>query len=377
MTVVWTDDPVELHLSVPRFDAALRLIRSWCETDALPAITITVGRPGIALRPQVFGRQHPGRAEPLPDEAIFSVASITKPVVAMGAMRLVECGLLALGDKVVEHLPEFSGKGRHGIRVRHLLTHTSGLPDLLPHDRDLRRAKAPLSRFFDEVCRAELLFAPGRGVSYSSCAFVLLGELIARIAGMPLSQFLRDEMFEPLGMNDSALGAPPEWFEGQSPLVDRFASVRVPAEQAEGDDWNWNSRYWRTLGAPWGGLLSTAADVARFAAAMLDEASFFSPASIAAATTNQLAAMREVPEPDRRARPWGLGWRLNWSSHGAYFGDLLSPRAYGHWGATGTLLWIDPERKSFAVLLSTQPQDPDGPYLARLSNLLAAALLPC
>src|ERR687893_491509 len=134
----------------------------------------------------MFGRQHLDRPNPLRDDAIFTVASITKPVVAMGVLLLVERGLLTLGDRVADHIPEFGGKGRYGIRVRHLLTHTSGLPDMLPHDRDLRRANTPLAQFLADICEVEPLFPPGRGVSYSSCGFVLLGEIVSRVTGIPL-----------------------------------------------------------------------------------------------------------------------------------------------------------------------------------------------
>lgn len=378
MSFEWTDDPAELGVDPARFEAALGLARLWCAADELPAAAITVGRPGVILRPRSFGRQHPARPDPLRDDAIFTVASITKPIVAMGVLLLVERGLLTLGDRVADLIPEFGGKGRYGIRVRHLLTHTSGLPDLLPIDRDLRRANAPLYRFFEETCRIEPAFPPGRGVCYSSCGFVLLGEIVARVAGSPLAEFLRREVFAPLGMSDTTLGALSDWLGGPADRACRIAGVRLPEEQVGGDGWNWNSIYWRTLGAPWGGLISSPADLAIFAHAMLApeaaSSGLFSAATIAAATANQLAPMREVPEVDRRCRPWGFGWRLHWPAHGAYFGDLLGRTAFGHWGATGTLLWVDPARAAFAVLLTTQPQDPDGRLVARLSNAVAASL---
>lgn len=375
----WTNDPAEARINRERLARVYDLASNWCESGEMPAATLVVGRSDVALRPRSFGRQTPGRATPLRGDAIFTVASITKPIVAMGILLLVERGVLTLGDKVGDLIPEFAGKGRYSIRLRHLLTHTSGLPDLLPQDRELRRANAPLSQFLGEICRVEPLFKPGRDVRYSSCAFVLLGEIAARTTGRPLPEFLHEEFFQPLGMHDTALGAPSDWFDGPQPRSGRFAAVRLPEEQADGDAWNWNSRYWQTLSAPWGGLLSTATDLAAFARMMLCDGgrqgeSLLAPATIAAATSNQLIAMREVPESDRRCRPWGFGWRLHWPALGAYFGDLLSPSAYGHWGATGTLLWIDPDRDLFAVLLTTLPQDPDGRYLARLSNAVVAAI---
>jgi CubicO group peptidase (beta-lactamase class C family) len=107
----------------------------------------------------------------------------------------------------------------------------------------------------------------------------------------------------------------------------------------------------------------------------LGDAPIISRAAVRAATRNQFDSMREIPADDRRTRPWGLGWRLNWGAHSANFGDFLGPRAYGHWGATGTLMWIDPDLDASVILLTTQPQEPEGGYLARASNAIAAAML--
>ena len=180
-------------------------------------------------------------------------------------------------------------------------------------------------------------------------------------------------------MSDTSLGATDEWFVGSTPRSTRIPNAIVPEAHASGTDWNWNSRYWRQLGAPWGGLLTSANDLATFAQFMLrtgqthEGRRLLSPAAIDAATRNQLQYMRDVPDEERRCRPWGLGWRLNWPAHSANFGDLLGPRTYGHWGATGTVLWIDPDANVFALILTTLPQEPSGKYLARLSNAVAAA----
>jgi CubicO group peptidase (beta-lactamase class C family) len=85
--------------------------------------------------------------------------------------------------------------------------------------------------------------------------------------------------------------------------------------------------------------------------------------------------MPEVPEEDRRCRQWGLGWRLNWPAHADRFGDFVGPNTYGHWGATGTLMWIDPDRKAFMVVLTNEPKDRCASLLVRLSNAIAGALL--
>ena len=367
------------RLNPKQWQAACELLRRYVGDGTLPAAGMIAGCGGEVTETQLFGSQTES-GTPIRDDAVFLVASITKPIVASAALLLAERGLLTLSDKVIDYVPEFGRNGKNGVRIRHLLTHSSGLPDMLPDNVELRRQHAPLTAFVEGTCEVELAFGPGRDVRYQSMGFALLGEIIARVTGMPCAEFVRRELFEPLGMTDSWLGLPEHCFEAGASgetFVDRVVEIRVPDEQT-GQDWNWNSRYWRMLGAPWGGLLTTPADLGRYCRMMLGhadgDAAVLSPATIAAATKNQLAEMPDIPEADRRTKPWGLGWRLNWPAHSANFGDFLGSRTYGHWGATGTVLWIDPDPDAFLVLLTTRPQEPHGTWLARVSNAVAAAL---
>ncbi len=374
--------PKDLNLDPRRWDRAVALASSLAEEGTVPAIAVDVVRgDGCLQRPLLFGRQRiadePGSVR---DDAVFLVASLTKPFVAMAVMMLVEQGRLALNERVAELIPEFDAPPKSPMIVRHLLTHTSGLPDMLPNNRALRETNAPLESFLEGTLAVTLDFPPGRGVQYQSMGFLLLAEIVARVTGLRCSEYLRTHIFEPLGMADTSLGAPDDWFEGEHPQTDRIAEVAVPSEQRGQEHWNWNSRYWRQLGAPWGGLLTTPRDLAMFCRVMLARGAvgngrLFSSATVAAATMNQLEPLRDVPEADRRARPWGFGWRMNWPAHAASYGDLLGPRTFGHWGATGTMFWMDPDRDAAAVILSTQPFEQSGNHLGRLSNTIAAALL--
>lgn len=365
-----------LTLDPHRWQVAVDLARRWADDGRVPAITLATGTRDRLYGPISFGSLTVQGHTPLPDRPIYLVASITKPIVAMGFLKLVERGLATLGDRVVDYLPDFGRQGKYGVELRHLLTHTSGLPDMVPQNLELRQANAPLARFLAEIYALPLSFPPGRGVQYQSTGWLVLAEIMHQITGQLCPEFLRQEVFQPLEMSDTALGAPDDWFNEHTA---RIPEIRLEGEQLLGKHWNWNSRYWRQLGAPWGGLLTTAEDLAALAQCLLRGGrttrghKLWSPATIAAATSNQLTAFRELPEEERRCRPWGLGWRLNWPAHSANFGDLLGPQAYGHWGATGTLLWIDPERGIFALILTTQPQEPTGFFLVRLSNALAAA----
>jgi CubicO group peptidase (beta-lactamase class C family) len=365
--------PERIGIDRARLGRVLRRLESWTGSGRAPAAALCVGRGGGALEPEYFGRMGPEDDAPaVRPDALFLVASLTKPLTATAVMILAEHGEVGLDDRVAEFLPDFARNGKHDVRLRHLLTHTSGLPDMLPDNRALRAAHAPLERFVGEVMRLPLRFPPGTQVSYQSTGFAVLGEVGRVVSGVGLAEFLRREVFEPLGMADTSLGWRPEH-------AGRIVRVRLEPDQ-EGTDWHWNTPYWLGFGAPWGGLITSPADYARFCRMMLNHGALdgtrvLSPAAVRAMTSNQLEGMPSVPETDRRCRPWGLGWRLTWRGESAHFGDLLGPRAYGHWGATGTLCWVDPDADAFLVLLTTQPGGDDGGNLARLSNAFAAAFV--
>jgi CubicO group peptidase (beta-lactamase class C family) len=365
--------PDTLGFVPTRLQRAYDLLEQWTKTDKILAAALVVGRKGRMLEPRFFGRLRPeAGAPPLPRDALFLVASITKPVTVTAVMMLVERGELALEDRVAVYVPRFAQNGKHEVQIRHLMTHTSGLPDMPPDNDKLRAAHKPLAAFIEEGCRSPLLFPPGTNVSYQSLGIAMLAEVVHQITGLALHEFLRKEVFTPLGMADTSLGWQPE-------KKDRIAVVRISPEQQK-TDWNWNTPYWLGFGAPWGGLNTSPADFARFCQMMLNggvlgDVRILSPASVRAMTSNQLEGMPKVPAEERRCRPWGLGWRLNWPAHSANFGDLLGPRTYGHWGATGTLCWIDPDAAAFCLLFTTQPQGDDGRFLARLSNVVAATMV--
>ena len=357
-------DPAGAGLDPARWARLPPLLHRLCG-DAAAAVCAGTG--DTAVVPVVSGRVAPG-GPPATAGTRFLVASLTKPVVATLALAAVERGELSLGDRVADHLPAFRTGKKRAVRLRHLLCHTSGLPDLLPDDLDLRRAGAPLRTFLDRAAACDLLFEPGRAVAYSSLGFAVLWDVLS--GGDPARgrDLLRDRVLAPLGMEDARLGGP-------APPGEVIAKIRRPARASTGERVDvWNDPSWPALGVPWGGLVCTAADYARFLAAWATGGGpVLSPVSVAAATGNALEGMRHVPEADRRCRPWGLGWRKSWPAHAAYFGDLLPASAVGHWGSTGCAAWCDPPSRRWAVILTTIPQDPGGEICARLSNVAAAA----
>jgi CubicO group peptidase (beta-lactamase class C family) len=312
-----------MALQREKLDEAVRLIEKVTASGEVAAAALDVRQGNFTLS-RGFGRAKG-------PETIFLLASITKPMTAAGLMVLLERGVLSLSDPVRKFIPEFSGGDRELVTVRHLLTHTSGLPDMLPENLELRKRFAPLKDFVAGTCRTPLLFKPGSKVQYQSMGILLLAEIAERITRTPFREFLRKELFVPLGMNQTALGMGP-W------RISETARCQVPDEP-----WGWNSRYWRDLGAPWGGAHSTAPEVARFARL------FANPdGRILKRETADAMVVQQTPDGEEA---YGYGWMVRSSR----FGRACSNRTHGHWGSTGTVCWMDREKDLSFVLLTTRP----------------------
>jgi CubicO group peptidase (beta-lactamase class C family) len=368
--------PEEIGIDSRRLQRAYDLLEGWTSgADApVPGGAILVGRNGRVVPPRFFGRQGPERdAPPLRPDSLFLMASITKPVVYLAGLMLVERGRLNLNDPVVRYLPEFATNGKEGVLVSHLFTHTSGLPDMLPNNAELRRQHAPLERFLQGAVRDTVLaFRPGTQLRYQSMGTAVVAELVQRLSGQPIAEFLRSQIFEPLGLRSTALGS-------RGLDRERLVRVQVPEYQA-GTDFGWNSTYWQELGAPWGGLFSSPEDFAVLCQLMLSGGAWagtrlLSPTMVRMMTTNRLNDLPELPEPVRRTQPWGLGWRLNHLGLPESWGDLLGRHVFGHTGATGTTVWMDVQTRGFCVLLTSAERARAPWRLVHLSNAVAAAFV--
>lgn len=368
--------PEEIDLDPRRLQDAYNLLEQWTTgPDApVPGGAILVGRRGRVVSPRFFGRMGPERdAAPLRPDAMFLLASITKPITYLGAMLLVERGLLNLTDRVTRYVPEFAAHGKGETLVLHLFTHTSGLPDMLPDNAELRRQHAPLPRFLDGAARDTVpLFPPGTQLSYQSMGTAVVAEIIQRLTRTSIAEFLKREIFDPLGLRSTALGA-------RGFPRERLVRVQVPDYQAR-SDFDWNSTYWQDLGVPWGGMFSTPEDFAVLCQLLLAGGTWggvrlLAPGTVQRMTTNRLDDLPDLPEPVRRTQPWGLGWRLNHPGTPGSWSDLLGRHVFGHTGATGTTVWIDPQTQGFCILLTSALREKAPWRLVHLSNAIAAAFL--
>ena len=368
--------PEEIGLDPQRFQRAYDLLEKWTAEGAIPGGAIAVGRRGKLVEPRYFGRQGPeADATPIRRDGMFLLASITKPIVYLGAMMLVERGLLSLSRRVTDYLPDFAAHHKEATLVQQLFTHTSGLPDMLKNNEELRRAHAPLEKFISAAIRETVpLFPPGTSYSYQSMGTLVVAELVQKLSGMTIQEFLRQEIFEPLGLASTALGS-----RGMpAKTQERLVRAQTQAYQEPGFDWN--SKYWRELGSPWGGMFSTPEDFAVLCQLMLGggkhgDVRLLTSKTVELMTTNRLDDHPDLPEPIRRSRPWGLGWSLNHRQHDDVLCDVFGPHIFGHLGSTGTLFWVDPQTEGFCIIF-TSGERARGPWrLVALSNAVAAAFV--
>ncbi|WP_201750092.1 serine hydrolase domain-containing protein [Tautonia marina] len=285
--------------------------------------------------------RHFGAARSIND--LFLLGSISKPMSVAAVMTLFDQDAFALDDPAHRFLPEFLGEDRKKITIRHLMTHVSGLPDQLPENDLLRARHAPLSEFVDHALRTPLVFEPGTRYGYSSMAILLASEIARRISGIEIPEFVDQTIFRPLGMEHSALGLGRFPMEAVTPCQTERAAPESGAGDPDARSWDWNSPYWRGLGAPWGGAHASAPDVARFLAEFLhQEGKVVRPETARAMIRNQ----RSDANPPR-----GLGFALGASLGGPGCSD----QTFGHTGSTGTLAWADPRSKTICVILTTLP----------------------
>ncbi|MBD3674893.1 MAG: beta-lactamase family protein [Planctomycetaceae bacterium] len=308
----------------------------------------------------VFARTF-GKAKNLDD--MFLLASISKTISIAAVMTLYDEELFRLEDPIRKYIPEFQGEGRDKITLRQLMTHVSGLPDQLPENAKLRSQHAPLSEFVKAAIETPLLFEPGTRYSYSSMAILLATEVARRLSGETIHKLSQDRIFKPLGITRSAMGL------GKFKLGDviRNQVERAAPESGAGDpstkSWDWNSEYWRKLGAPWGAAHGSAENVARFLAEFLD-----AQGKILKPETERLIVSNQNPE---NLRPRGLGFDLG--QIGGTPG--LSPNTFGHTGSTGTICWADPATKAITVILTTLPYRAVTPHPRdRIAALAAEAV---
>lgn len=316
-------------------DAAVKVLADATTSGQVEAASLCV-RQGDQQFAKSFG------AAKTPD-AMFLLASISKPMAMAALMTLYDQGKFRLEDPVRKFIPEFTGDGREQITILHLLTHTCGLPDQLPENGQLRKSHAPLSKFIAGAIRTPLLFAPGEKYKYSSMGILLGCEIAQRITGENFLPFMDKALFRPLGMQHSALGMGNFKLEDMMQCQVKNAAPESGSGDAAAKAWDWNSPYWRKLGVPWGGVHTTAPDVVRFFT------SFLHPDG--AALKPETARLMIRNHNPSGFTPRGLGFAMGTKAAS----PGCSEQTFSHGGSTGTFAWADPATDTVFAVLTTLP----------------------
>lgn len=296
------------------------------------------------------------------DDAMFLLGSISKPINVTAVMTLFDQGKFRLDDRASKFLPAFSGDGRETVTIRHLLTHVSGLPDQLSNNNDLRKQHAPLEEFARETMRTRLDFAPGSRYQYSSMGILLATRIAEVVSGSDILALVDRAVFQPLGLKHSAQGLGRFKMEDMVVCQMEGAAPESGGGDAQSRDWNWNSVYWRKLGAPWGGTHASAPDLAK----LLDE---FLGARGKVVKPETARMMIENHNPKGLASR-GLGFAVGKGAGSAG----CSERTFGHSGSTGTLFWADPATETICVVLTSLPSRAAKPHPRDLAGERAAAV---
>ena len=351
------------------------LVEAAIARHELPGAVVLVGRGDAVLYHRAFGQRSVEPAEPMTEDTIFDLASLTKVVATTtSVMQLVEQGRMRLSDSVARFVPGFGRYGKGGITIRHLLTHTSGLRPDLELDVEFNGADEAIRRAIEEVPTA----APSERFVYSDINFFLLGDIVRRVGGDRLDQYAKAHVFDPLGMKETAFLPPESWRPRIAP-TERCAPRGWPCGGPDlpflrGVVHDPTARRMDGV-AGHAGLFSTAADLSRFCRMLLGGGRIGAERVLAPATVSRMTAL-STPAGMRDVR--GLGWDID-SSHSSNRGELFPIGSFGHTGFTGTSLWIDPASNSYVVFLSNRVH-PDGkgdvtPLRARVATVVAAAVL--
>jgi len=320
------------------------IVQSEIEAGRIHGAVVQIGQGNQSVYRRAFGyRELEPRRVAMTSDTIFDLASLTKPVAtAVAVMQLRERGSIDLDAPAATYWPAFARNGKERITIRQLMTHYSGLaPDL-----DLRRKWTGYPTAMKMIEDAKPLHPPGTHYEYSDINFEALGEVVRRVAKLPLDEYCRINIFTPLGMTATGFRpsareldriAPTEYVGGKL----RIGEVHDPTAARMGGI------------AGHAGLFSTANDLAIFARMLLDggragAVTILSPRSIDEMTIPQSPA-DAVDASHLRGLGWDLGAPLCANRE-----QLLPVGSYGHFGFTGTMLWIDPVSSTYAIILTNR-----------------------
>lgn len=401
--------PEDAGFSSERLARIATVFQGQVDKGAIPGAVLLVARDGKVVFLQSVGYQDREKKIPMKSDAIFRIASMSKPITSVAVMMLAEEGKIDLLAPVSQYLPEFkdvkvgvektdpaTGKAtlvledpQHAMTVQDLLRHTSGLVygafgTSLVHQEynkaNLHDRSQTLAEFVTKLTKLPLAHQPGTTWEYGMSVDVL-GRIVEVVSGMPFDQFVEQRITKPLGMRDTGFYVTAQQASRVAePQVDPATGQRPGV--ATGENLTKEKVKWFSGG---GGMLSTTGDYARFCQMLLnggdlDGARLLSPKTVAIMSSDQLPSglprvggaedLSPVPE---LGQSFGLGFavrtRLGPNPVSGSVGDYFWAGAYG------TYFWVDPQEKLYAIVMLQMPFQLSGPHRRAMRELVYAALL--
>ncbi len=395
-----TAKPEAVGMSAERLNRVGDWMRNEVAQKRIPGATVMVVRGGKVVYAETVGQRGPDNAAPMKSDDIFRIYSMTKPIVSVAAMMLVEEGKLLLEAPVARYIPSFANvkvgvekmdaQGvkslelvalRRAMTVQDLMRHTSGLTYGFFGDGMVKKAYQDANvgtggditnaEFAERIAKMPLAFQPGSTWDYSNSTDVL-GRVIEVVSNQTLFTHLKERLLIPLGMKDTSFYVPE---------VDRQARIAEPFNDDRSIGINapvFDPRKVQAMESGGGGMMSTAMDYARFLMMLrnggqLDGRRYISPATLAFMTTDQLnptvtRTPLYLPGP---GYGFGLGFAVRTSA-----GEAAYPAALGeyYWGgAGGTYMWVDPANDLFVVYMMQSPKQ-RVPSRSVLRNMVYGAI---
>jgi beta-glucosidase-like glycosyl hydrolase/CubicO group peptidase (beta-lactamase class C family) len=327
----------------PAFDVIEKAIAE----KAFPGATLAVGYRG-KVSVHAFGKlSYDAKAAATTPTTMYDIASLTKVVATTTLVAKLAEGDFAvpldLDAKIERYLPEWASgpnaEWRHRVTVRHLLTHTSGLPPFKEYWRTSKNKQDTLTKIFAEP----LDYEPGTKEVYSDLGIILMAEIIERLTGRKLDDLAKSYIFSPLGMKDS-MYRPPKKLWPQIAPTEIDNNLRHRLVQGEVHDENAFA-----IGGVSGhaGVFSTAPDLAAFCQMLLNGGVYAHQRILRRATVAEFTTPQQLSGGTRT-----LGWAV--PTEGGLSGHYFSAHSFGHTGFTGTSIWIDPDRQLFVVFLTNR-----------------------
>jgi CubicO group peptidase (beta-lactamase class C family) len=348
------------------------------DSGEVAGLVAVVGNKDGVVAQTVQGMQNVDLKHPMDPDSIFRIASMTKPITAIGIMILQDEGKLSVDDPVEKHLPEFKGlklavqvDGKTELRdpprliqIRDLLTHTSGKPGDYPGEmKDLYfKRNYTLAVATEYAAKQPLQFEPGSKWAYCNAGIDALGRIIEVKSGKSFEDFLQERIFKPLKMIDTTAFPTDKQLERLAGLYDRKNNSLVFADYVLLGPTK-NAKH----PIPAGGLYSTAADLARLYQMMLHGGELDGQRILSEAAVKQMTSLQtgEIKTGFTDGMGYGFGWAVVREPSGVH--AMMSAGTYGHGGAFGTQGWIDPHKNLFVILLIQRVglQNADGSNLRK------------